>query len=165
MSPEPSRQGVGLDVDIWEMESEAWFADLKRPLRVVRYRRRYEAKPWKHERREWRVVMSAPVEILPTRQGGKGGRCRWTIENRTFNLLTREYSLTHNYRHSQAAIVGVLVLRRVAACLTQAYHRFALARSQPDPEGFRRWYEAVIEEDWVRFLDGAFFPAIGLDSS
>jgi len=58
-------------------------------------------------------------------QGWKVGRCRWRIENGTFNILTRDYALEHNYRHSPAAIVALLVLRSLAYCLAMAYRRFA----------------------------------------
>jgi hypothetical protein len=155
------RSACGGDVDQWELESTAWDAELKlgRPLRVVHCRRRYAAKPWKHERRELRIVSSAPVALLPSGQGWKVGRCRWRIENGTFNVLTRDYGLTHNYRHSVAAVVGLLVLRSVAYCATWAYRRFAAARAHDAPRTFLAWFTAVLLEDWVRYLDGASAPA------
>jgi len=97
-------------------------------------------------------MTSAPVEVMPAGQGWKVGRCRWQIENGTFNILTRDYGLTHNYRHSPVAIVTLLVLRSLAYCLTQAYYRFAIGRSRDAPR-FVRWYELVLREDWVRYLD------------
>jgi hypothetical protein len=146
------------DIVRWEMESEAWEKDVGGKLRVIHYERRYEAKPWKHERRELRLVMTAPVAVIPSGQGWKVGRCRWKIENGTFNILTRDYSLEHNYRHSTAAIAALLVLRSIAHCITTTYRRHATARTK-NLLGPLRWFELVFIEDWVRFLDGALATA------
>jgi Transposase DDE domain len=152
---DPPRTVPGIEVAVWEMESEAWRQDLKRPLRIIHGERRYEAPPWKHERKQLRVVTSVPVEILPAGQGWKVGRCRWRIENGTFNRLTRDYSLTHNYHHSPAAIVALLAMRSFACFLTQAYWRYATARSLGAPARFVPWFQQILIEDWVRYLDGA----------
>jgi hypothetical protein len=146
----------GGDVAVWAMDSEAWMQDLKRKLRVIHCERRYEAPSWKHERQQLRVVTSTPVEILPAGQGWKLGRSRWIIENGTFNRLTRDHALTHNYRHSVAAIVALLAMRSFACLLTQAYWRNATARSQNAPERFVKWFQDVLIEDWVRYLDQAW---------
>jgi hypothetical protein len=157
-SPRLTRAG---ELAHWELASTAWERELHlgRPLRVLHCERHYPAKPWQHERRALRVVTSAPVEILPAGQGWKVGRCRWDIEDGTFNLLTRDYALTHNYRHSAGAIVALLVLRSLALCLTWAYRRFATARSKHAPRDMLRWFQAVLVEDWVRYLDGALVAA------
>jgi hypothetical protein len=158
---QPPRLTCAGDVAQWELATTAWERDLQlgRPLRVLHCERRYAAQPWKHERRELRVVTSAPVEVLPAGQGWKVGRCRWKIEDSTFNLLTRDYGLTHNYRHSAGAILGLLVLRSLALCLTCAYRRFATARSKSAPRDLLRWFQAVLVEEWVRYLDGALTAA------
>ena len=155
---DPPRMVSGLDVAVWEMESEAWSQDLKRKLRVIHCERCYEAPAWKHERTELRVVASVPVEILPAGQGWKVGRSRWKIENGTFNRLTRDYTLTHNYHHSVAAIVGLLAMRSFACFLTQAYWSNATARSKNAPQRFLQWFQQVVIEDWVRYLDRALIP-------
>ena len=141
------------DIDAWEFESEAWQPELARKLRVAHYVRRYPAKPWKHERQTLRLVTTAPVSVMPLGQGWKVGRFRWRIENGTFNILTHDYSLEHNYRHSTPAILALLVLRSLAYCLTMAYWRFATARSKNAPR-FILWFQSVFIEDWVRYLDG-----------
>lgn len=151
---DPPRRVLGVDVDVWEMESEAWSQEVKRKLRVVHCERRYEAPAWKHERKQLRVVTSIPVEILPAGQGWKVGRSRWKIENGTFNVLTRDYSLTHNYHHTVAAIVALLAMRSFACLLTQAYRSYATARSRTAPR-FPLWFRRVVLEDWVRYLDRA----------
>jgi hypothetical protein len=160
MKTDPPRVVQGLDVGVWAMESEAWHQDLKRNLRVIHCERRYEAPQWKHERKQLRVITSAPIDILPSGQGWKVGRSRWIIENATFNLLTRDYSLTHNYHHDVTAIVGLLALRSFACFLTLAYYSNATARSRNAPKTFVRWFELVIIEDWVRYLDQALTPDI-----
>lgn len=160
MKTDPPRVVPGLDVGVWAMESEAWHQDLKRNLRVIHCERRYEAPQWKHERKQLRVITSAPIDILPSGQGWKVGRSRWIIENATFNLLTRDYSLTHNYHHGVTAIVGLLALRSFACFLTLAYYSNATARSRNAPKTFVRWFELVIIEDWVRYLDQALTPDI-----
>lgn len=143
----------GPPVDAWAFESEAWQPELQRKLRIAHYVRRYPEKPWKHERQTLRLVTSAPVSILPLGQGWKVGRFRWRIENGTFNILTRDYALEHNYRHSTPAIVALLVLRSLAYCFTMAYRRFATARSKNAPR-FILWFQSVFVDDWVRYLDG-----------
>ncbi len=150
---------LGQDVDMWELESEAWEKDVGCKLRVLHYRREYPAKDWKHERRELRLVTSCPVEVLPVGQGWSLGRCRWRIENGTFNLQTRFHGLTHNYHHGPVAILALLVFRSLAQCLVWAYHRFATARSKSAPKTFLAWFTAVLVEDWVRFLDRALAAA------
>jgi hypothetical protein len=141
-------------VAVWEMESEAWSQDIKCNLRVLHCERRYAAKSWQNERKMLRAMTSISVDVMPAGQGWKVGRCRWQIENGVFNILTRDYELTHNYRHSPVAIVTLLVLRSLAYCLTQAYYRFAIGRSRNVPR-FVRWFELVLKEDWVRYLDAA----------
>ena len=155
---DPPRTVPGLEVAVWEMESEAWHQDLQRTLRVIHCERRSEAPPWKHERKQLRVVTSVPVAILPAGQGWKVGRSRWRIENGTFNRLTRDYSLTHNYHHAVAALVALLAMRSFACFLTQAYWRYATARSQTAPARFVQWFQQVLIEDWVRYLDQACRP-------
>jgi Transposase DDE domain len=155
MKTDPPRLVLGAEVAVWEMESEAWSQDLKRKLRVIHGERRYEAPAWKHERQQLRVVTSIPVEILPAGQGWKVGRSRWKIENGTFNVLTRDYALTHNYHHTVAAIVALLAMRAFACFLVQAYWNYATARSRNAPPRFLRWFQQVVIEDWVRYLDSA----------
>jgi hypothetical protein len=155
---DPPRRVPGIEVAVWDMEREAWRQDLKRKLRVMHCERRDEARPWKHERKQLRVVTSLPVEILPAGQGGKVGRSRWRIENGTFNLWTRDYSLTHNYHHAVVALVALLAMRSFACFLTQAYWRYATARSQTAPARFVQWFQQVLLEDWVRYLDQAWLP-------
>jgi hypothetical protein len=155
METEPPRIIPGLNIAVGEPESAAWSQALHQKLRVIHGERRYGAAAWKHERMQLRVVTSTPGEILPAGQGWKIGRSRWRIENGTFNVLTRDHSLTHNYRHSVAAIVGLLAMRSCARLLTQAYWSHATARSRNAPKRFGQWFQQVLIEDWVRYLDHA----------
>lgn len=156
---DPGRRIPVAEVQAWEMESSAWEKDVGAKLRLLHYLRLYEAKSWKKERHQLRIFTTASVSAMPIGQGWKVGRYRWRIENGTFNLLTRDYALEHNYRHSPVAIVALLVLRSLAYCFTEAYRRHATARSESAPKGLLRWFKLVFEEDWVRYLDGAL-PAV-----
>ena len=154
MKTEPGRVTPG-KIEVWEYESEAWEKDLKCKLRVIHCERRYAAKSYKHERHSLRLVTTAPVAVLPAGQTWKVGRVRWVIENGVFNILTRDYQLTHNYRHSSAAIGALLHLRSLAQSLVQLYHRFATARSEDKPKTLVEWFNKVLVEDWTRYLDAA----------
>jgi hypothetical protein len=158
MKTDPPRLVPGMDVALWEMESEAWKPELKRSLRVIHCERRYEAPAWKHERQQLRVVTSVPLEILPAGQGWKVGRSGWGIENGTFNTLTRDYALTHNYHHSVPAILALLAMRSFACFLVLAYYHHATARSRNAPARFLTWFNSVVLEDWVRYLDEGLLP-------
>ena len=96
-----------------------------------------------------------PGTLLPAGQGWQVGRARWRIENGTFNVLTRDHAPTHDYRHSAAAIVGLLAMRAFACLLTQAYWRHAPARSPNAPTRFVQWVQHIGIEDWVRYLTQA----------
>jgi hypothetical protein len=97
-------------------------------------------------------------QILPAGQGWKVGRSSWGIENGTFNTLTRDHALTHNYHHSVPAIVALLTLRSFACFLVQAYCRYATARSRHAPTRFLQWFQLVVIEDWVHYLDQGLLP-------
>jgi hypothetical protein len=151
----PYASGATIPAGIRDIESEAWEKDVKCKLRVIHCERRYAARSYKHERRSLRLVTTAPVDVLPAGQAWKVGRCRWWIENGTFNILTRDYQLTHNYRHSPTVIAALLFLRSLAQSLVQLYHRFSTARSKDAAKTVLEWFKQVLEEDWTRYLDAA----------
>jgi hypothetical protein len=62
------------------------------------------------------------------------------------------------YHHSVAAIVALLAMRSFACFLAQACWRYATARTPNGPTRFVRWFQQVLIEDWVRYLDQALFP-------
>ncbi len=153
----------GKGVALWERLSTAWQADLRSSsqlhgasLRLIEMQRRYDAPAWKHERRQLRVITTAPAALLAREECWDLGRGRWRIENEGFGTLTSQYNLTHNYRHSVPAILALLILRGLALAMTLAYRRHAIARSHIAARwSRRRWYSEVIEEDFTRFLDNA----------
>jgi hypothetical protein len=57
-----------------------------------------------------------------------------------------------------AALVALLAMRSFACFLTQAYWRHATARSPRAPARFVQWFQQVVIEDWVRYLDQALRP-------
>lgn len=154
---EKPRELVGKGVVVWELESEAWRAELKRSLRVAHFQRVDSAKPWKHVRHHLRVVSTCGIGAVPTAHYWQIGRSRWRIENGTFNLLTREVALSRNFHHQRVAIHALLVLRSLALALLEAYRAFATARSAAAPRR-QRWFRLVFIEDWVRYLDSASRP-------
>jgi hypothetical protein len=145
----------------WSHESEAWQRDVGCKLRVIHHENRSatSVKAYRHERKQMRIVTTAEVAVLPDGQGWQVGRCRWHIEDGTFNVLTKDYSLEHNYRHSTTAILMLLVLRALAYCLTKAYWRYATARAKTGPRCFLAWWQDVLGDDWVRYLDAALTEA------
>jgi len=145
----------------WEMVSEAWTKEVKSPLRVLHYENLAASKSYRHTRKQLRFVTTAKIEMMPLSQGWGTGRARWVIENGTFNILTQDYNLEHNYHHTTTAILTLLVLRSLGHCVSKAYWRFAAARSKNAPRSFLSWWKEVLEEDWVRYLDGALVePAV-----
>jgi Transposase DDE domain len=154
MRTEPATVGAN-EVAYWSMESERWEREVGCQLRVTQYENRAASKSWRHERKALRVVTTMKVDLLPVGQGWKAGRCRWEIEDDTFNALTRNYHLEHNYHHNVVAMLALLVLRSLAMCMTFAYYLFATARSRHPPRTFDAWWSQVLVEDWVRYLDEA----------
>ncbi len=48
----------------------------------------------------------------------KGGRCRWKIENQTFNILkTQDYEFEHSYGHGKQHLATVLAMLMMLAFL------------------------------------------------
>jgi hypothetical protein len=48
----------------------------------------------------------------------KGGRCRWKIENQTFNTLkTQDYEFEHHYGHGKQHLATVLAMLMMLAFL------------------------------------------------
>ena len=53
------------------------------------------------------------------------------------------------------ALVALLAMRSFACFLVQAYWRYATARSSSAPTRFVLWFQQILIEDWVRYLDAA----------
>ena len=49
-------------------------------------------------------------------------------------------------------------MRSFACFLLQAYWRYATARSRSAPARFVLWFQQILIEDWVRYLDAALAP-------
>ena len=49
-------------------------------------------------------------------------------------------------------------MRSFACFLAQAYWRHATARSPHVPARFVQWFQQVVIEDWVRYLDQGWIP-------
>jgi len=158
MHSEVPRRLSTQEVDVWSMQSEAWKAELGFTLRVAHYRRQFKAPKHKKVKTNLRIVHTADIEVFPDGQGWKVGRTRFRIENGTFNRLTHDHALTHNFHHDTTAILALLIIRSLASVLTLAYQSFAVGRTAKPPRGLL-WYKLVIEEDWVRYRDAGLEEA------
>jgi hypothetical protein len=68
--------------------------------------------------RQWTWVLDLDLTRDNVRQMGRGGRCRWRIENETFNTLKNQgYHFEHNYGHGEKNLCTVFALLMMAAFL------------------------------------------------
>jgi hypothetical protein len=86
------------------------------------------------------------------------GHGRWGIENRAFNLLTRDDHLRHCFHHHPVAIVAWLLITLLALNLTTLFVRLwivARAGSGFTVSGFIRELYGCLGEKaaWVDCLD------------
>ena len=67
----------------------------------------------------------------------KGGRCRWKIENQTFNTLkTQDYEFEHNYGHGQQHLTTVLAMLMMLAFLIDQVQEYGCAFFQAARQRF-----------------------------
>jgi len=68
--------------------------------------------------RRWSWVTDLKVSRQNARQLAKGGRCRWKIENETFNTLKNQgYHFGHNYGHGKKNLSAVFAMLMMLAFL------------------------------------------------
>jgi hypothetical protein len=68
--------------------------------------------------RKWTWVTDLEISRQNARQLVKGGRCRWKIENETFNTLkNHDYHFEHNYGHGEKNLSVVFALLMMLAFL------------------------------------------------
>jgi len=68
--------------------------------------------------RKWTWVTDLEISRQNARQLVKGGRCRWKIENETFNTLKNQgYHFEHNYGHGEKNLSVVFALLMMLAFL------------------------------------------------
>jgi hypothetical protein len=70
------------------------------------------------EERRWTWVTDLEISRQNARRMVKGGRCRWKIENETFNTLKNQgYHFEHNYGHGEKNLSVVFALLMMLAFL------------------------------------------------
>ena len=70
------------------------------------------------EERKWTWVTDLEISRRNARQLVKGGRCRWKIENETFNTLKNQgYHFEHNYGHGEKNLSVVFAMLMMLAFL------------------------------------------------
>ncbi len=68
--------------------------------------------------RIWTWVTDLEISRQNARQLAKGGRCRWKIENETFNTLKNQgYHFEHNYGHGEKNLSVVFAMLMMLAFL------------------------------------------------
>jgi len=76
-----------------------------------------------------------PQTVEPIR---RGGRCRWKVENETFNTLKNQgYALEHNYGHGQQHLSSVLALLMMLAFLVDQVQELSCRLFQAARARFR----------------------------
>ena len=72
----------------------------------------------KGDRHIWSWVTDIPLTEKTIKALMKGGRCRWHIENQTFNTLKKQdYHLEHNYGHGKQHLATNMAYLTVLAFL------------------------------------------------
>ena len=70
------------------------------------------------EERKWTWITDLPISRQNARLLVQGGRCRWKIENETFNTLKNQgYHFEHNYGHGEKNLSVVFVMLMMLAFL------------------------------------------------
>ena len=70
------------------------------------------------EERQWTWVTDLKISRQNARWLVKGGRCRWKIENETFNTLKNQgYHFEHNYGHGEKNLSVVFAMLMMLAFL------------------------------------------------
>ncbi|MDP0561789.1 MAG: transposase [Candidatus Endonucleobacter sp. (ex Gigantidas childressi)] len=72
----------------------------------------------KGKRHTWFWITDLKLDEMTVEAIMKGGRCRWHIENQTFNTLKNQgYNLEHNYGHGEKHLTTNLAYLTVLAFL------------------------------------------------
>lgn len=122
--------------------------------------RQRQGKTWKNQtkRSHWRWVASPGLDPVSAKGIWRMGHGRWSIENKAFNLLTRNYHLRHCFHHHPVAILASLLLTLLAVNMTTLFYRHWIA---PRAASDYTWSDLmddfqeglVSPADWPRFAD------------
>lgn len=136
--PLDGKESGGLACTQWarRLELNASNPDLK-----VNYFEYHEFAPDGDVAKRFSFVTDHPVSGRTVERLLKGGRCRWRIENETFNTLKNQgYHFEHNYGHGQVHLSSILALLMMLAFLVDQVQQATcpLFQAVLDQAGSRR---------------------------
>jgi hypothetical protein len=110
----------------WDEDGFTSWADLKRPVRVVRslettVHRRQADKVEETHTSDWFWVTTLSPHLASTAAVIALGHQRWAIENQGFNELTQDWHADHVFRHDPNAILAFWLLALLAYNLFHAF--------------------------------------------
>ena len=86
----------------------------------------WEIRDGKEHNFSWITDVHLTATVVPLVM--KGGRCRWKIENQTFNTLkTQDYEFEHNYGHGKQHLATVLAMLMMLAFLIDQVQEYGCA--------------------------------------
>jgi hypothetical protein len=96
------------------------------PDMLVNFLDYWEIRDGKEHNFSWITEVHLTADVVPLVM--KGGRCRWKIENQTFNTLkTQDYEFEHNYGHGQQHLATVLAMLMMLAFLIDQVQEYGCA--------------------------------------
>jgi hypothetical protein len=86
----------------------------------------WEIRDGKEYNFSWITEVHLTANVVPLVM--QGGRCRWKIENQTFNTLkTQDYEFEHNYGHGKQHLATVLAMPMMLAFLIDQVQEYGCA--------------------------------------
>jgi hypothetical protein len=119
----------------------------------------WEIRDGKEYKFSWITEVHLTASVVPLVM--KGGRCRWKIENQTFNTLkTQDYEFEHNYGHGKQHLATVLAMLMMLAFLIDQVQEYGCAFFQAARRRFHSrtslWikikgiFTELLVENWER---------------
>ncbi len=119
----------------------------------------WEIRDGKEYNFSWITEVHLTASVVPLVM--KGGRCRWKIENQTFNTLkTQDYEFEHNYGHGKQHLATVLAMLMMLAFLIDQVQEYGYAFFQAARRRFHSrtslWikikgiFTELLVENWER---------------
>ncbi len=117
-------------IEYWQAEGFNSAEAIKVPLRILHteeshLKRQRIAGKWAEteETQSWWWATTISGKVLSTRQLWQAGHQRWDIENKNFNILVRDWSLNHCFKHDPTAILNFVLTLFIAFVLIQSFYQ------------------------------------------
>jgi len=119
---------------IWDCDVDAWWAQTRMCIRVVRSREisyviRQNGGKREEKISDWIWATTIPRQILPAVNLVTAGHRRWDIENKCFNELANSWHINHAYTHDCHAVQAFWLLTMIAYNIFHAFYWFNLKPS------------------------------------